>query len=153
MWCMLACIQMRVTSLILYILVVPVLELVALSFGFEEREGIPILSCCSWWKRIGYFWCTSDCCIGLVLMVGRRIRRVNLCLWKRNLMKMKPPHFTLVRFHHVGTSECLQHPGNKGKDLRNVQMLKGHSSYGLSMYLSFKKKISSLLFFQQLKMA
>lgn len=38
-------------------------------------------------------------------------------------MKMKPAHFTLIRFHHVLTSECLQHPGNKGKDLRNVQKL------------------------------
>lgn len=45
-------------------------------------------------------------------------------------MKMKPAHFTLVRFHHFGTSECLQHPGNEGQD---VQMLKGHSSYGLSV--------------------
>lgn len=67
-------------------------------------------------------------------------------------MKMKPAHFTLIRFHHVVTSKCLQHPGNKSKDLRNVPKLKGHSSYGLSVYLFFKK-ISSLLFFQQLKMA
>lgn len=33
---MLACIQLRATSLILPILVVPVLELVALSFGLKE---------------------------------------------------------------------------------------------------------------------
>lgn len=67
-------------------------------------------------------------------------------------MEMKPAHFTLIRFHHVVPSKCLQHPGNKGRDLRNIQKLKGHSSYGLSACLLFKKKISSLLFFQQLKM-
>lgn len=68
-------------------------------------------------------------------------------------MQMKPAHFTLIRFHRVVTSECLQHPGNKGKDLRNVLKLKGHSSYGLSVYPFFfkKKKHASLLFFQQLE--
>lgn len=50
-------------------------------------------------------------------------------------MKTKPAHFTLIRFHHVVTSKCLQHPGNKRKDLRNVQKFKGYSSYGLSVYL------------------
>lgn len=95
------------------------------------------------------FWCSSNCCIGSVLEAG--IRRVNLCLWKRNLMEMKPAHFILIRFHHVVPSKCLQHPGNKGRDLRNIQKLKGHGSYGLSACLLFKKKISSLLFFQQLK--
>lgn len=33
---MLACIQMRATSPILYVLVAPVLELAVLSFGFKE---------------------------------------------------------------------------------------------------------------------
>lgn len=55
-------------------------------------------------------------------------------------MEMKPAHFTLIRFHHVVPSKCLQHPGNKGRDLRNIQKLKGHSSYGLSASLLFKKK-------------
>lgn len=67
-------------------------------------------------------------------------------------MKMKPTHFTLIRFHHAVTSKYLQHPGNKGKNLRNIQKLKGQSSYGLPVFL-FLKKISSLLFFQQLKTA
>lgn len=116
---------------------------------WRNRENFNLS--CSWWKRVGYFWCSSDCCIGLVLVVRRRIRRVNLYLWKRNLMKMKPAHFTLVRFHHVGTSECLQHPGNKGKDLRIVQMLKGHSSNGLSMYLPCKKKCHLYYSFSNLK--
>lgn len=69
-------------------------------------------------------------------------------------MEMKPARFTLIRFHHVVPSKCLQQPGNKGRDLRNIQKLKGDSSYGLSVCLLFKKKnkkISSLLFFQQLK--
>lgn len=59
-------------------------------------------------------------------------------------MQMKPAHFTLIIFHRVVTSECLQHPGNKGKDLRNVLKLKGHSSYGLSVYPFFLKKNTHL---------
>lgn len=49
-------------------------------------------------------------------------------------MQMKPAYFTLIRFHHVVTSECIQQHGNRGKDLRNVQKLKGRGSYGLSVY-------------------
>lgn len=72
-------------------------------------------------------------------------------------MQMKPAHFTLIRFHRVVTSECLQHPGNKGKDLRNVLKLKGHSSYGLSVcpFFFFKKKQHTHLYcsFSNLKQA
>lgn len=150
MWCMLACIQMRATSLILYILTGPVLELATLSFGLRERQRISIISC-SWWEAgCGGFWCSRSCCISSVLVVRRRIRRANVCLWKRNLMQMKPAYFTLIRFHHVVTSERIQQPGNRGKDLRNVQKLKGCGSYGLSVY-PFLKKNLSLLFFQQLE--
>lgn len=55
-------------------------------------------------------------------------------------MEMKPAHFTLIRLHRVVPSKCLQQPGNKGRDLRNIQKLKGYGSYGLSACLLFKKK-------------
>lgn len=63
-------------------------------------------------------------------------------------MEMKPAHFTLIRFHHVAPSKCLQHPGQRFEKHPKVKRTWFLWIISVSFIL---KKISSLLFFQQLK--
>lgn len=74
---MLASVQMRATSLILYISVAPGLKLVAVSLGLKKHEECQSSIVRREGDWVG-FSCSSNCCIGSVLEVG--IRRVNLCL-------------------------------------------------------------------------